>query len=163
MSLEHSPERLGFFSAFTSGLSKVGVFSSSRRQLLLPLLLILLSVLLIGWLSRLIPTLEVGSAFQISVTECAALAAARLDRAAWSIVEFCERNGLSRSMFYRLKRLGIGPRIMTVGERQLISVAAEREWQLEREQAAYEPRRRDEAIEKSVEARAKKKAELQAT
>ena len=58
------------------------------------------------------------------------------ERAAFSISEFCRRNCISRSMFYKLRRFGIGPRVMRVGVRQIISRDAERDWQREREAAS---------------------------
>jgi hypothetical protein len=58
------------------------------------------------------------------------------ERAAFSIREFCLRNSISRSMYYKLRRLGIGPRVMSVGVRQLITGEAEKEWQRDREAAS---------------------------
>jgi predicted DNA-binding transcriptional regulator AlpA len=56
-------------------------------------------------------------------------------RAAFSISEFCMRNGISYGTFYNLRRRGEGPREMKIGTRRLISVAAEAAWQTEREAA----------------------------
>jgi hypothetical protein len=61
------------------------------------------------------------------------------ERAAFSIIEFCRRNGISRSMFYKMRRLNIGSRVMSVGVRQLITDVAERDWQHDREAAAAHP------------------------
>jgi hypothetical protein len=72
------------------------------------------------------------------------------ERVSLSIPEFCRRNSISKSLFYKLRRQGLGPRVMTVGERQLISVVAELDWQREREAVVYKPRRRDKAIAASV-------------
>jgi hypothetical protein len=58
------------------------------------------------------------------------------DRIAWSLEEFCVRNGFSLSMYYVLRRRGQAPAEMRIGTRRLISVAAEQEWQRAREAAA---------------------------
>ena len=57
-------------------------------------------------------------------------------RLALSIPEFCEAFGISEDFFYKLKRLGQGPRLMKVGARTLISLEAATEWAREREAAA---------------------------
>jgi predicted DNA-binding transcriptional regulator AlpA len=57
---------------------------------------------------------------------------------ALSISQFCDRNNLSRSFFYKLKKAQKGPRIMSVGGRQIISPEAERDWRLERERDGAE-------------------------
>jgi predicted DNA-binding transcriptional regulator AlpA len=57
---------------------------------------------------------------------------------ALSISNFCARNNISRSFFYKLKKRGKAPRIMDVGGRQIISPEAERDWRLERERDGAE-------------------------
>jgi hypothetical protein len=57
-------------------------------------------------------------------------------KAAYSVVEFCARDGICRVSLYNYWRRGIGPRFMKVGSRRLISVEAERDWHREREAAA---------------------------
>jgi predicted DNA-binding transcriptional regulator AlpA len=57
---------------------------------------------------------------------------------ALSISQFCARNNISRSFFYKLKMRRKAPRIMDVGGRQIISPEAERDWRLEREREAAE-------------------------
>ena len=52
---------------------------------------------------------------------------------ALSISQFCVRNNISRSFFYKLKKSQKAPRTMSVGGRQIISPEAERDWRLERE------------------------------
>jgi hypothetical protein len=52
---------------------------------------------------------------------------------ALSISQFCARNNISRSFFYKLKKRRKAPRIMDVDGRQIISPEAERDWRLERE------------------------------
>jgi hypothetical protein len=51
---------------------------------------------------------------------------------ALSISQFCARNNISRSFFYKLKKRRKAPRIMDVDGRQLISPEAERDWRRER-------------------------------
>jgi len=55
---------------------------------------------------------------------------------AYSIKQFCELHGLSLDFFFRLRRRGLGPRVMKVGARTLISVEAAADWRAERERAA---------------------------
>ncbi len=47
---------------------------------------------------------------------------------AYSIDQFCQAHGLSRSYFYLLLARGKGPRLMRVGKRRLISDEAAAEW-----------------------------------
>lgn len=56
--------------------------------------------------------------------------------AAFSVYGFCVAHGLSRSLFYSLRRAGAGPRIMKCGARTLISVEAAQAWRRARERAA---------------------------
>lgn len=37
-----------------------------------------------------------------------------------SIIEFCRFIGISRSLYYRLRLLGLGPRVLRLGRRVLI-------------------------------------------
>jgi hypothetical protein len=61
---------------------------------------------------------------------------------ALSISQFCARNNISRSFFYKLKKRRKAPRIMDVDGRQIISPEAERDWRLERERETAEAARR---------------------
>jgi hypothetical protein len=61
---------------------------------------------------------------------------------ALSISQFCARNNISRSFFYKLKKRRKAPRIMDVDGRQLISPEAERDWRLERERETVAAARR---------------------
>ena len=61
---------------------------------------------------------------------------------ALSISQFCVRNNISRSFFYKLKKRRKAPRIMDVDGRQLISPEAERDWRLERERETAAAARR---------------------
>ena len=53
--------------------------------------------------------------------------------AVFSVREWCERNRISRGMFYKLARQGEAPRTFRVGLRRLISVEADAEWRRARE------------------------------
>ena len=55
---------------------------------------------------------------------------------ALSIAQFCARNNISRSFFYKLRKAGKAPRTMRVGGRQIVSPDAERDWRCEREAEA---------------------------
>jgi len=57
---------------------------------------------------------------------------------ALSISQFCARNNISRSFFYKLKKNGKAPRIMEVDGRRIISPEAERDWRVERERGGVE-------------------------
>ena len=63
-----------------------------------------------------------------------------VERTALKIGEFCERNGISRSLFYILRRSGRGPRELRVGATgKRISIEAERDWQRAQEVATSAP------------------------
>jgi len=53
-----------------------------------------------------------------------------------TIERFCLDHSISKAFFYKLLKLGQGPRTMKVGSRQLISEEAAREWREDRTQAA---------------------------
>jgi excisionase family DNA binding protein len=59
-----------------------------------------------------------------------------MDKDAYTIPQFCERHGISRSGLYNALKNGEGPRVMKVGNRVLISREAAEAWRREREQAA---------------------------
>ncbi len=46
----------------------------------------------------------------------------------YSVQDFCREHGISRGLFYKLLRQGLGPNIIKVGRRTLISQEAAREW-----------------------------------
>ena len=50
-----------------------------------------------------------------------------------SIEQWCQKNDLSRSAFYKLRKIGKAPRTMKVLDRVLISEDADRDWVRERE------------------------------
>jgi hypothetical protein len=60
-----------------------------------------------------------------------------VERAAYTIEEFCEAHGgFSRAHFFNLRAAGLGPREMCVGRRRLISKEAAEDWRRQREAAA---------------------------
>ena len=50
------------------------------------------------------------------------------DMQSQSVKAFCKSNGISRSLFYNLKKNGKAPRMMKIGRRTLISVEAASDW-----------------------------------
>lgn len=62
---------------------------------------------------------------QVSVTQCA-----------FSVAQFCAAHGFTKVFFYKLLKQGLGPRIMKVGARTLISVEAAAEWRRAMEQSS---------------------------
>jgi len=60
---------------------------------------------------------------------------------AFNVTGFCLAHGVSRSLFYRMRRSGAGPRIMKCGARTLVSVEAARVWRRACERAAAVSRR----------------------
>jgi len=57
------------------------------------------------------------------------------EHSAWTISQFCARQSFSRGYFYKIKKLGLGPREMNVNGLIRITVEAEAEWKAEREAA----------------------------
>jgi len=53
-----------------------------------------------------------------------------------SVDEFCGRNGISRSFFYKLCSQGLGPRVVKLGTRTLITSEDEIQWRIERQREA---------------------------
>lgn len=61
-----------------------------------------------------------------------------VERAAYSIDEFCSAHDICRGSLYNYWRQGIGPKYMLLAGRRLISVEAAEQWRREREAAAAE-------------------------
>ena len=59
--------------------------------------------------------------------------AARAQPQAFTIAEFCERNGIGLSTFHKLKSQRRAPRMMYLGRAIRIGIEAERDWRAERE------------------------------
>ena len=55
---------------------------------------------------------------------------------AFSIKHFCAAHGICVETYFRMQRAGIGPSVMKVGSRTMISVEAAAAWRREREAAA---------------------------
>jgi predicted DNA-binding transcriptional regulator AlpA len=56
-----------------------------------------------------------------------------MEKDAYSIIEFCQRHGMSRAAFYNLENIGQAPRIMRVGGRVMVSKEAAADWRRARE------------------------------
>ena len=72
-----------------------------------------------------------------------------LERIAFTIVEFCFRNSISRPTYHRLRSQGLGPTEMRMGLNLVrISADAEREWQrrLQKPQRDFEARAAERAV-----------------
>ena len=54
---------------------------------------------------------------------------------AFSIRAFCDRHGISESFFHKLQQQGLGPRVMRLGSRTLITRESAERWRREREAA----------------------------
>jgi hypothetical protein len=60
----------------------------------------------------------------------------KTNKAAQSIAEFCVSHGISRAMFYKILSQGLGPRVMKIGTRTLISEEAAAAWRRQCEEKA---------------------------
>ena len=56
-----------------------------------------------------------------------------IEKQAFSIQDFCLRNGISLHTYHKLRAEGRGPRVMALGRAIRISIEAERDWRTERE------------------------------
>jgi hypothetical protein len=54
----------------------------------------------------------------------------------FSVAEFCEAHNISIGHFYALRKKGLGPRVMKVGLRTLISAEEAARWRAERTEAS---------------------------
>lgn len=52
---------------------------------------------------------------------------------AQTIDAFCSRNGISRAMFYKLQKQGLGPKTMRLGSRVLITSKSAEKWRAQME------------------------------
>ncbi len=55
---------------------------------------------------------------------------------AMSVAEFCIRHSITKPTFYEMFKRGLGPKIMKVGARTLISMEAAAEWRRRMEDGA---------------------------
>ena len=117
MNLEHSPAR----SARTS-YSIAAIFAG---------------VCIIGCLALCVAYLgDVGAAFgpnHSPLTILIGLSTAGLDRAAYTVSEFCEAHRISRSKLYELWQAGIGPAFKNIGTKKIITVEAAADWRRQSE------------------------------
>ena len=58
------------------------------------------------------------------------------DSYSYTVNEFCEVERISRSMFYKLKSQGKGPRVYYIGNVQRVTHQARQDWHREREAEA---------------------------
>jgi hypothetical protein len=76
-------------------------------------------------------------------------------RSSFTVQEFCGRNGISKGLYYKLDKLGLGPRYFLVGvkeQHRRITTEAEREWQSSREADALAKREAKAAKQSAAEA-----------
>jgi hypothetical protein len=59
-----------------------------------------------------------------------------IERATYTISEFCLTHRLSRSALYKMWERGVGPRYLRTGKKVLISVEAAADWRAQREAQA---------------------------
>lgn len=59
-----------------------------------------------------------------------------VERAAFSVNEFCAAHTITKPLFYKLVKNGQGPRIMKAGTRTLISIEAAADWRRAMEEGA---------------------------
>ncbi len=52
---------------------------------------------------------------------------------AYSVIKFCKAHNISRSMYYKLRKQGQGPKLMKVGRRRLISDESAAKWRQQME------------------------------
>jgi predicted DNA-binding transcriptional regulator AlpA len=55
-----------------------------------------------------------------------------------TIPEFCNRESISRAMFYKLHKQGLAPRIMKIGRLTRISIESATEWRQRMEKLSGE-------------------------
>lgn len=51
----------------------------------------------------------------------------------YTINEFCADSGISRSLFYKLAKQGMAPRLMKIGRRVCVSTEAYEDWRSQME------------------------------
>jgi hypothetical protein len=91
---------------------------------------------------------------QMEAVTAVALTAAVTPRSAFTIQEFCGRNAISKGLYYKLDKLGLGPDYFLVGvkeQHRRISLEAERRWQAQREADALARREAKAAKQQSAE------------
>ena len=66
-----------------------------------------------------------------------------MSKNSFSVNEFCFQENISRSMFYKICKLGLGPKILKVGRRTLITALSAAEWRKKMEQQPTEDHRHE--------------------
>jgi len=56
---------------------------------------------------------------------------------AYTITQFCDKHNVSRPMYYKLRKAGLGPKIMHVGAKVLISKEAAAAWRKRMEENTH--------------------------
>ena len=79
------------------------------------------------------------------------------DRSAFTIGEFCARNGFSRATYYNLRNAGQGPREMHIGVGVRISHEAAEEWRRKAEARPPKPGTAPTKVEAEAEAESQAK------
>lgn len=69
---------------------------------------------------------------------------------AYSIDAFCKAHDISRAFFYELGEAGLGPRLMKLGRRVLISQEAAADWRREIEERTAAQAHQQTSIDKSA-------------
>ena len=62
-----------------------------------------------------------------------------MDKLCFTVNEFCEAHRVSRARFYTMLSEGIGPRVMKVGGRTLVSSEAAQDWRRRMETSTQPP------------------------
>ena len=62
-----------------------------------------------------------------------------MEEFAMTVSEFCARWHISEPLYFKLRRKGLGPKVMRIGRRTLITPEANAEWQRQREEQQYAP------------------------
>ena len=61
-----------------------------------------------------------------------------MSKKSFNVNEFCFQENISRSMFYKILKLGLGPKILKVGRRTLITEQSASDWRKKMEQQSTE-------------------------
>lgn len=60
-----------------------------------------------------------------------------MDKQAYTVAEFCELQGISRALFYKLRANKRGPQTYKIGRKTLVSAEAAKEWQRQMEKDSH--------------------------
>jgi hypothetical protein len=62
-----------------------------------------------------------------------------MDMDCYDVLTFCHRHNISRAALYNAWKAGIGPRVLRLGSKVLITKEAAETWRRERERASEQP------------------------